>query len=221
MPGRSMVAPARPAPGAAAAGVRTWSEPSRASLPLPTHAVAPASPAREIAAAVEPLTADLRRLHVTVSARFLEKVAAARDGLSHALPGASTEQVLEAALDLLLERQARRKALVKRPRANPASTSTPTSSPATRPDVPALVEREVRLRDGDRCQHPLDRGGTCGSTWQVELDHVVPDALGGPTTVENLRCACAFHNRRAAEEVLGPAVAGLRRRRVDGADGLR
>jgi hypothetical protein len=31
---------------------------------------------------VEPLTADLRRLHLTVSKRFLEKLEAARDALS-------------------------------------------------------------------------------------------------------------------------------------------
>jgi HNH endonuclease len=44
--------------------------------------------------AAEPLTADLRRLHVTVSRRFLEKLDAARDALSHARPGASTEEIL-------------------------------------------------------------------------------------------------------------------------------
>ncbi|MFL5271495.1 MAG: HNH endonuclease, partial [Anaeromyxobacteraceae bacterium] len=52
---------------------------------------APASPPAPTVAAVkrdeaEPLTADLRRLHVTVSRRFLEKLAAARDALSHRLP---------------------------------------------------------------------------------------------------------------------------------------
>jgi 5-methylcytosine-specific restriction endonuclease McrA len=46
----------------------------------------------------------------------------------------------------------------------------------------------------------------CGSTWQVELDHVVPFALGGPTMAANLRCACRPHNRRAAELALGEAV---------------
>jgi hypothetical protein len=174
---------------------------------------------------VEPLTADLRRLHVTVSRTFLDKLARAKNGLSHAMPGATTEQVLEAALDLLLERQARRKALVKRPRTTPPSASPSTSSspnpppssvpsstralappPAeapsppssSRPHVPAEVEREVRLRDGNRCQYPLDAGGVCGSTWQVELDHIVPFVLGGPTTVANLRCACRVHNAYAA-----------------------
>jgi hypothetical protein len=237
---------------------------------------------------VEPLTAELRRLHLTVSTRFVEKLGSARAGLSHALPTATTEQVLEAALDLLLERQTRRGSLVKRPRrvvasaasraaatvtsdpsasrtsapvsnpvANPASdpasdpasaspsapaayptadlalgsasssaaAATPTSEPtpaAARGRVatdhrrsrfiPAAVERAVRLRDGDRCTFPLDAGGVCGSTWQVELDHLVPLALDGPTTVANLHCACRAHNRAAAEAELGPLMAAQRRR---------
>ncbi len=39
---------------------------------------------------VEPLTADLRRLHITVDAQFLKMLDTARDGLSHRIPGAST-----------------------------------------------------------------------------------------------------------------------------------
>jgi len=74
------------------------------------------------------------------------------------------------------------------------------------------VEREVRLRDGDRCQFPLDGGGVCGSTWQVQLDHLVPVALGGESTLANLRCACARHNRYAARLALGEAAAGERGR---------
>jgi hypothetical protein len=41
---------------------------------------------------VEPLTADLRRYHLTVSKRFLAKLEAARDALSHAKPGATDEE---------------------------------------------------------------------------------------------------------------------------------
>ena len=166
--------------------------------------VAPSTPA------IEPLTADLRRLHLTVSKEFLDKVSTARTGLSHALPGATTEQVLSAALDLLLERQARSKALVRRPRAVRAAAAMPNSR---RPHLPAAIEREVRLRDGESCQFPLDGGGTCGSSWQVELDHVVPLAHGGATTAANLRCLCAAHHRRESERVLGPAAAGQRAKR--------
>ena len=163
---------------------------------------------------------------MTVSARFLRKLAAARDGLSHAQPGATTEQVLEAALDLLLERQARRQALVKRPRATPGKTSAvtgvseqaaalvPARALVNARTIPAAVEREVRLRDGNRCQYPLDAGGVCGATYQVQLDHEQPVALGGSTTVANLRCVCARHNRRAADLELGSAVMAAARRWV-------
>src|SRR5258705_7053974 len=50
--------------------------------------------------AADPLTPDLSRIHVTVSRRFLEKLAAARAALSHTLPIATNEAILEAALDL-------------------------------------------------------------------------------------------------------------------------
>jgi 5-methylcytosine-specific restriction endonuclease McrA len=190
---------------------------SRLRISLHTSEVAPTRFARERRAEVEPLSADLRRLHLNVSARFLERVAAACAGLSHAIPGATTEQVLEAALDLLLEQQAKRRALVKRPRhararpAPPADVRAP-AAPAPR-TVSAAVRREVWTRDEGRCQHPLDAGGICGSTTRLELDHVLPVALGGPSAVENLRVACWAHNREAAREVLGPAVMqGARRR---------
>jgi hypothetical protein len=82
---------------------------------------------------VEPLTADLRRLHITVSRQFLRELETARGGLSHAIPNATTEQVLQAALQLLLERQARARGQVKRPRkakAGAALPGVPASTPA-------------------------------------------------------------------------------------------
>ena len=45
---------------------------------------------------VEPLDAEHVRLHLTVSRRFMAKLKEAKDALSHARPGASSEEVLEA-----------------------------------------------------------------------------------------------------------------------------
>jgi hypothetical protein len=162
---------------------------------------------------VEPLTADLRRLHVTVGARLLKKLDAARDGLSHAIPNASMEQVLEAALDSLLEKQAKARGEVKKPRAvAPAPDPAPEPAPVhhrragLRAAIPAAVRRAVWERDGGRCCWPLDGGGTCGSTHQLELDHVVPWARGGEATVANLRVVCRAHNRAAARAFFGAKV---------------
>ncbi len=92
---------------------------------------------------VDPLTAELSRLSTTVSRRFLAKLKTARSGLSHAIPGATTEQVLEVALDLLLEKQARARGQVKRPRKTVAATpSEPLASPLP-PSTQAISNRET------------------------------------------------------------------------------
>jgi 5-methylcytosine-specific restriction endonuclease McrA len=159
---------------------------------------------------VEPKTADESRLHITVPRSLLRKLEAARDALSHSKPGASEAEILEAGLDLLLERSAKRKGLVKKPRsATPPSPRKAVDAPRpARSDrhIPAHVRREVWKRDGGRCQWPLEGGGICGSTYQVELDHIVPLAKGGASTAGNLRCACRPHNLLAAREVYGDEV---------------
>ena len=194
---------------------------------------------------VDPLTAELSRLSTTVSRRFLQKLKAARGGLTHAIPGATTEQVLEVALDLLLEKQAKARGQVKRPRSVAATItpttpvpSTPTSSqgresaetpglalpltlslPSTSTDpttleptyrrtgaretIPAAVRRAVWERDAGRCSWPLDQGGTCDSTHRLELDHIVPWAMFGGRTEDDLRLLCGLHNRLAARKAFG------------------
>jgi hypothetical protein len=144
----------------------------------------------------EPLTADLRRLHMTVSKQFLEKLEAARQGQGHAQPGASAEKVLEAALDLLLAAQAKRRAEVKKPQQNPR----PTKNPGR---VPAAVKRAVWARDEGKCQWRLDSGGICGSTLRLEIDHLPPLGRGGASTVEGCRLLCRVHNQLAARQVYG------------------
>ena len=137
---------------------------------------------------VEPLTANDSRIHLTVSSQFLDKLEAARRGQGHVQPGATKEQVIEAALDLLLERQSSRRAEVKRPQKKPR--------PAKPDHVTAAVKRAVWARDEGKCQWPVDSGGICGSTTRLEIDHVVPRGRGGPSTVENCRLACKLCRSR-------------------------
>ena len=161
----------------------------------------PSTPEREAAPTlplkVEPLTANESRIHMTVSAQFLTKLEAARRGQGHVHPGATKEQVIEAALNLLLEKQASRRAEVKRPQKKPR--------PAKPDHVTATVKREVWARDGGKCQWKLDSGGVCGSTTRLEIDHVVPRGKGGASTVSNCRILCKAHNLEAARQVYGDA----------------
>jgi len=69
--------------------------------------------------------------------------------------------------------------------------------------IPAHVKREVWKRDAGRCQWPLSSGGVCGSTLRLEFDHVVPRALGGPSTTDGIRMLCRTHNDLAARLAFG------------------
>jgi 5-methylcytosine-specific restriction endonuclease McrA len=151
---------------------------------LPAAAPEPAPlPVREpVRTVVEPLTSTMSRLHLTVSRVFVGKLRKARAGQSHVQPDAEDEQVLEAALDLLLAQQERRRA-----------------------SVPPRVKREVRRRDEGKCQWKLDSGGVCGSEVRTEIDHVVPRGRGGPSTTANCRVLCEVHNGEAARQVYGDA----------------
>ncbi len=164
---------------------------------------------RESRDVVEPLTAELRRLHVTVSRRVLDKLDAARSALSHSHPGAGAEEIIEAGLDLILQRHAKRRGLAEKPRkdrppSKPSAPAPPRSRGGRRREhVPAHVQRAVWKRDGGRCQWPLDGGGICGSTQRVELDHIEPIARGGPSTIDNCRLLCRPHQDLAARKVFG------------------
>ncbi len=181
-------------------------EPARANASVPDVSSARPRPAQ---VEVEPLTAELRRLHVTVSRRFLEKLDAARAALSHSHPGAGAEEIIEAGLDLILQRHAKRRGLVERPRKDPPPAKPSASAPPRsrggrrREHVPAHVMRAVWKRDGGRCQWAIDGGGICGSTHQVELDHIEPVARGGPSTIDNCRLLCRPHQDLAARKVFG------------------
>jgi 5-methylcytosine-specific restriction endonuclease McrA len=165
------------------------------AVPRPTP-VAPARPSQRDA--VEPLDAERSRLHVNVSRRFLEKLDRAKDTLSPSKPGASMEEILEAGLDLVLARQAKRNGLVSKPRK--------TVRPSESDRIPAHVKRAVWTRAGGRCEYILESGERCGCTDQLEYDHITPRALGGRSTLANVRLACRRHNDLAARLVFGDRV---------------
>jgi len=187
------VVPRRDVVTGAAAPVAPGHDPLRPGEVAPTHPVA--GTPRPETCSTEPLTAELCRLHLTVSKEFLAKLDRARTGQSHLKRAASAGETLETAMDLLLEQQARRRGEGVKPQAHPRPSG---------PDhVPVAVRRTVWERDRGRCQWPLDAGGICGSTLRVELDHVIPRARGGPSTAENCRLLCRVHNNLAARFAYG------------------
>jgi 5-methylcytosine-specific restriction endonuclease McrA len=76
----------------------------------------------------------------------------------------------------------------------------------TKPDryIPTDLKIQVWKRDQGKCTYiDLKSGRQCGSTSFIEIDHIIPHALGGKTTIENLRLYCKTHNLEAARKTYG------------------
>ena len=85
------------------------------------------------------------------------------------------------------------------------TTENPCPKPTTASRyVAAAVEHGVWTRDGGQCTfvNPLTRR-RCSSRFGLQLDHIIPLACDGPSTLENLRLLCQGHNLLAAERVFG------------------
>jgi 5-methylcytosine-specific restriction endonuclease McrA len=52
----------------------------------------------------------------------------------------------------------------------------------------------------------MANGEICGSTHCLEIDHIVPRAAGGPSTVENCRILCDGHNDLSARRFFGDGL---------------
>jgi 5-methylcytosine-specific restriction endonuclease McrA len=213
IPVREVVTAIRPAPAAARAAAITppaadggetraggtdgfQLHPGEVAAPVRVAVVhvPPEAPRDEI----EPLDAQLARLHVTVSRRLLGKLEAAKDALAHACPGATAAEVFERGLDLVLAQHAKRKGLVEKPRKEPRPSRTGA--------IPAQVKRAVWLRAGGRCEWVLESGERCDCTRKLEYDHILALALGGKSTLDNVRLACRPHNLLAARQAFGDTV---------------
>ena len=72
--------------------------------------------------------------------------------------------------------------------------------------VPADVSHAVKQRDNCQCTFIALDGLRCSETRRLQIDHVVPYALGGKNSTDNLRLLCPAHNQLEAEKVFGEAA---------------
>ncbi|WP_242341407.1 MULTISPECIES: HNH endonuclease [Anaeromyxobacter] len=161
-------------------------------------------------------------LRVTLDRACKEDLETLRSLLSHKVPDGDLAAVLREAIRCAIEKHGKRKGAVAPERktkdakegsnegAKQAGTTKAAATkkaaaktPPARTTIPAIVRRAVWKRDGGRCAWVGPDGCRCKSRWKLELDHIQPASLGGPSTIDNLRLACRAHNLLHAERSFG------------------
>ncbi len=143
------------------------------------------------------LTPDRTELKFFVGPEALQLLERVRE-----LKGASSlEEVFGAALSAYLDqvdplRKKSRRA--DSPKASESKSAAPTRYVST------ATKQTLHQRAGSRCEFvdPVTNR-RCEGRRRLEIDHLVPFALGGPTVIENLALHCKTHNLLRAVEVFG------------------
>jgi 5-methylcytosine-specific restriction endonuclease McrA len=156
----------------------------------------------ELQLRVTPIAPGRYELVAVIDQAAHDRLMGSKDLLGHAVPGGALVEVLQRAIALQHEHlRKRRCAATDRPRTT-LNGATPRQARNPR-QIPAAVCRAVWERDGGRCAYVSADGHRCEARSHLELDHIVPVAKGGESTVENLRLLCREHNRHVAEREFG------------------
>lgn len=200
-----------PTPATSAVAAPSQATPARSIDEPAAHAsevTSAATPTRIEAVALDGANYSFRGV---ANQEFTDKLRRAQEILSHAVPNGDPIQVLSRALDLLIEQHAKTVAEPVRPRAEKRAATTANVTGKRSRHIPAAIARAVRRRDEGCCSFKLPDGTRCGSRWKLELDHIKSFALGGESTLENLRLACGAHNAVHARRTFGNDVVARHR----------
>lgn len=115
-------------------------------------------------------------LRFQVNAEILAQIDELRGRLAHSHPNISLGELMAILCNLGLD----------------ATAKLPAMSRVSQ----AEINRQVWRRDNYCCS-------ICKSKYAVQVDHIIPRAMGGPSTLENMRLLCRSCNQRAAIAVFG------------------
>ncbi len=140
---------------------------------------------------IRPIADGMFELKILAAQETLTKIDRLKGILAHRAPYMTLGQAFETSLDLALTKLL----AAKMNRSDPQVSTV--FSLGRRPN--SSLQKNVWQRAGGKCE-------LCQSNFKLELDHTVPFALGGSTTIENLRLLCRNCNQREAIKVFGAEI---------------
>ena len=131
------------------------------------------------------------------------KLSQAQNLMVHKLKGdMALENVFNELLDCYLGKHSKDRKVRKVTRVEKNLTAESKSS-LRRKAIPSSIKREVFARDQYCCSYQSEDGTKCCQNSNLEIDHIIPVALGGDNSLANLRLVCREHNQFLAREVFG------------------
>ena len=153
---------------------------------------------------VRPVAEGVSKLELTVPDGLLALIEEAQDLDSHIDPTRNVVELVTRAFETYVAARRRdRFGVTNRPK---PLTDRPTRR------VPAARQRAAYAASGGQCEYVSPEGRRCTARAFLEVDHIVPRALGGDH--RSIRMVCRAHNQRAAEIELGTAQMETARRRA-------
>jgi hypothetical protein len=180
-------------------------EPAPSLIAPPLISPPPTQPTRR--PIIENTSPERYRVQFTIGKKSHDELRRLQDLLRREIPTGDPGAIVERALSLLLEKVEKAKFAAttkpRRPRRIRPGTDKVGRSASLR-DIPSDVQRAVWRRDGGQCRFVGRNGQRCNERTFLEFHHIVPYALGGLPTVDNISLRCRRHNQYEAELVFGP-----------------
>lgn len=155
---------------------------------------------------IETTSPERYRIQFTVGKETHDKLRRLQELLRREIRDGDPGAIFERAVTLLLQQVEKKKlGAASKPRSStPIRPGTDTSNAGenTR-DIPRSVKRAVAKHDGGQCRFVGPDGHRCPERTLLEYHHIVPYALGGRATVDNISLRCRRHNQYEAELVFG------------------
>ncbi len=131
----------------------------------------------------------------------MDKYNQAKSLLSSKYPrGIQMEEVFNELLDTFLSKKLK---VSKQRKSTEQNSQSSAKSNLKSRYIPKHLRTKVYQRDQGKCSFVSTDGVKCDSSWDIEIDHIKPYALGGEHTEDNLRLLCRCHNQMRSRETFG------------------
>ncbi len=154
---------------------------------------------------VRPQKDNSIRLETTLTPEQFEALKQAKSLLSHACPDGAWNNVIGSLAKDFNSRKLGGARTPKEPRAEISTqgfgASKKQSGAPAREHIRITTKRDLFRKAQNRCEY-VDRmtQNRCSSTYQLEVEHIRPLALGGDNSPRNLRILCRAHNNHMARQ---------------------